>query len=68
LTIQFFQNRFVDDYDPTIEGGAIPSIILRIPIEILRSPIADCYHKHCLLDEELVSLEVLDTAGQDDYT
>jgi len=28
----------------------------------------DCYHKHCVIDEDLVYLEVLDTAGQDDYT
>ncbi|KIY43779.1 ras-domain-containing protein [Fistulina hepatica ATCC 64428] len=46
LTIQFFQDKFVEEWDPTIE---------------------DVYRKQCLIDNELVVLDVLDTAGQEDY-
>ncbi|KAH7088659.1 ras-like protein [Auriculariales sp. MPI-PUGE-AT-0066] len=47
LTIQFFQNRFVDEYDPTIE---------------------DAYRRQCVIDDEIVNLDVLDTAGQEEYS
>jgi len=47
LTVQYFQSRFLDEYDPTIE---------------------DSYRKQCLIDDEVVSLDVLDTAGQDGYS
>ncbi|KAK7438859.1 RAS1 protein [Stygiomarasmius scandens] len=46
LTIQFFQGRFVDEYDPTLE---------------------DSYSKQCLIDDEVAFVEVLDTAGQEEY-
>jgi len=47
LTIQFIQNTFVDEYDPTIE---------------------DSYRKQLTIDEESVVLDILDTAGQEDYS
>lgn len=47
LTIQFIQNHFVDEYDPTIE---------------------DSYRKQCMIDEEVAILDVLDTAGQEEYS
>lgn len=47
LTIQFIQNHFVDEYDPTIE---------------------DSYRKQCLIDDEPALLDVLDTAGQEEYS
>ncbi|WFD06416.1 RAS1 protein [Malassezia vespertilionis] len=47
LTIQFIQNHFVDEYDPTIE---------------------DSYRKQCVIDEEVALLDVLDTAGQEEYS
>lgn len=47
LTIQFSQNHFVDEYDPTIE---------------------DSYRKQCMIDNEMVLLDVLDTAGQEEYS
>lgn len=47
LTIQYFQHKFVDEYDPTIE---------------------DHYRKQALIDEEACLLDILDTAGQEDYS
>uniref|UniRef100_A0A914C604 Uncharacterized protein n=1 Tax=Acrobeloides nanus TaxID=290746 RepID=A0A914C604_9BILA len=47
LTIQFVQQYFVTDYDPTIE---------------------DSYIKQCFVDDTLCKLEVLDTAGQDEFS
>ncbi|KAJ7183159.1 ras family-domain-containing protein [Mycena filopes] len=46
LTIQFIQEHFVDEYDPTIE---------------------DSYRKQCVIDDEVALLDVLDTAGQEEY-
>uniref|UniRef100_A0A914VW02 Uncharacterized protein n=1 Tax=Plectus sambesii TaxID=2011161 RepID=A0A914VW02_9BILA len=47
LTIQFIQQYFVTDYDPTIE---------------------DSYTKQCFIDEDICKLEVLDTAGQEEFS
>lgn len=47
LTIQFIQQHFVDEYDPTIE---------------------DSYRKQCSIDEEVALLDILDTAGQEEYS
>ncbi|CAJ0959794.1 unnamed protein product, partial [Mesorhabditis belari] len=47
LTIQFIQQYFVTDYDPTIE---------------------DSYTKQCFVDDDIVKLEVLDTAGQEEFS
>lgn len=46
LTVQFIQNVFLEEYDPTIE---------------------DSYRKHAKIDEIPVFLEILDTAGQEEY-
>ena len=46
LTIQFVQNHFVEEYDPTIENS---------------------YRKHVSIDGETLVLDILDTAGQDEY-
>eukprot|EP01115_Flamella_aegyptia_P007507 TRINITY_DN3116_c0_g2_i1.p1 TRINITY_DN3116_c0_g2~~TRINITY_DN3116_c0_g2_i1.p1 ORF type:complete len:196 (-),score=26.62 TRINITY_DN3116_c0_g2_i1:82-669(-) len=46
ITMQFIQNTFISDYDPTIENS---------------------YRKQITVDEEAVVLDVLDTAGQEDY-
>jgi len=46
LTVQFVQNHFEEDWNPTIE---------------------DSYRKQCLIDNELALLDVLDTAGQEEY-
>ncbi|KAH3745001.1 Ras GTPase [Pelomyxa schiedti] len=48
LTIQFIQNHFIDEYDPTIE---------------------DSYRKQVAIDSEPTCLlDILDTAGQEEYS
>lgn len=47
ITIQFIQNHFMNDYDPTIE---------------------DSYTQQVVIDEETCFLDILDTAGQDEYS
>lgn len=47
LTIQFIQNHFVEEYDPTIE---------------------DSYRKQVVIDGETCLLDILDTAGQEEYS
>lgn len=47
LTIQFIQNHFIDEYDPTIE---------------------DSYKRSITIDGQLYFLDILDTAGQDEYS
>lgn len=47
LTIQYVQEQFVDEYDPTIE---------------------DSYRRQTLVDQEITILEILDTAGQEEYS
>jgi GTPase KRas protein len=71
LTIQLIQSHFVDEYDPTIEGvypRYLPcyrraSSPLTFPC--LRS---DSYRKQCIVDDEVALLDVLDTAGQEEYS
>eukprot|EP01119_Soliformovum_irregulare_P006477 TRINITY_DN1851_c0_g1_i1.p1 TRINITY_DN1851_c0_g1~~TRINITY_DN1851_c0_g1_i1.p1 ORF type:complete len:199 (+),score=31.56 TRINITY_DN1851_c0_g1_i1:141-737(+) len=47
LTIQFTQNHFITEYDPTIENS---------------------YRKQVSIDEEICMLDILDTAGQEEYS
>lgn len=47
LTIQFINNHFIEEYDPTIE---------------------DSYRKQANVDGETCLLEILDTAGQEEYS
>jgi GTPase KRas protein len=47
LTIQFTQNHFISDYDPTIENS---------------------YRKQVNVDGETCMLDILDTAGQEEYS
>lgn len=47
LTIQFIQQYFVTDYDPTIE---------------------DSYTKQCIVDGDICKLDILDTAGQEEFS
>ena len=47
LTIQFIQNHFIDEYDPTIE---------------------DSYRKQVTIDNQTCLLDILDTAGQEEYS
>lgn len=82
LTIQFIQSHFVEEYDPTIEGAYnkhlpvlettprdssyfLLSIMLAVP-DVLYA-FADSYRKQCVIDDEVALLDVLDTAGQEEY-
>lgn len=47
LTIQFVNNHFVTDYDPTIENS---------------------YRKQITVDDSTLMLDILDTAGQEEYS
>ena len=47
VTIQFTQNHFVREYDPTIENS---------------------YRKQVTIGEESFMLDILDTAGQEEYS
>ena len=62
LTIQFIQGHFVDDYDPTIEGKSNHKNSRPEPYAL-----EDSYRKQCVIDDEVVLLDVLDTAGQEEY-
>jgi GTPase KRas protein len=63
LTIQFIQSHFVDEYDPTIEGTTI-SLLFEPSLSNIGT---DSYRKQCVIDEEVALLDVLDTAGQEEY-
>ena len=62
LTIQFIQSHFVDEYDPTIEGGELIACL-----NPMLTCLADSYRKQCVIDDEVALLDVLDTAGQEEY-
>lgn len=63
LTIQLIQSHFVDEYDPTIEGA--DSLM---PPRSRALTTADSYRKQCMIDDEVALLDVLDTAGQEEYS
>lgn len=80
LTIQLIQSHFVDEYDPTIEGTIHlntssdtshptfhPSHHGALSLT-LSSPTTDSYRKQCVIDDEVALLDVLDTAGQEEYS
>ncbi|CCG82170.1 RAS small monomeric GTPase RasA [Taphrina deformans PYCC 5710] len=56
LTIQLIQSHFVDEYDPTIE------------VRRHTDSAIDSYRKQCVIDDEVALLDVLDTAGQEEYS
>ena len=66
LTIQLIQSHFVDEYDPTIEGSHIYSL-QNLPILLIHTTL-DSYRKQCVIDDEVALLDVLDTAGQEEYS
>ncbi len=68
LTIQLIQSHFVDEYDPTIEGAQDQPhpLSCRAPNWLTRC--TDSYRKQCIVDEEVALLDVLDTAGQEEYS
>ena len=55
---------FEDDYNPTIEGvHPLP----RAKTSCLTICLTDSYQKECDIDGEVALLDVLDTAGQEEY-
>ncbi|MEQ2206832.1 hypothetical protein XENOCAPTIV_003471, partial [Xenoophorus captivus] len=57
LTIQLIQNHFVDEYDPTIEVRSRGSSIC-----------SKMSGKQVVIDGETCLLDILDTAGQEEYS
>lgn len=72
LTIQLIQSHFVDEYDPTIEGElriSCPNWTSLYQLDhITHHCYSDSYRKQCLIDDEVALLDVLDTAGQEEYS
>ena len=66
LTIQLIQSHFVDEYDPTIEGNAVGQISHKLSAITYEN--SDSYRKQCVIDDEVALLDVLDTAGQEEYS
>lgn len=66
LTIQLIQSHFVDEYDPTIEG--MPLVDCIFPFRLTDFLVQDSYRKQCVIDDEVALLDVLDTAGQEEYS
>ncbi|EFE29692.1 uncharacterized protein ARB_03033 [Trichophyton benhamiae CBS 112371] len=74
LTIQLIQSHFVDEYDPTIEG-AFPFLSSYSPSSLSSSLSASSSSSsssslclQCVIDDEVALLDVLDTAGQEEYS
>ncbi|PWA33264.1 hypothetical protein CCH79_00013574 [Gambusia affinis] len=59
LTIQLIQNHFVDEYDPTIEPNCLDDDVFVTQ---------DSYRKQVVIDGETCLLDILDTAGQEEYS
>ncbi|KAG7473819.1 hypothetical protein MATL_G00099830 [Megalops atlanticus] len=64
LTIQLIQNHFVDEYDPTIEVQVYTPETGKMPPECP----SDSYRKQVVIDGETCLLDILDTAGQEEYS
>ena len=81
LTVRFIQSHFVEEYDPTIEGGEFllipPPTPGSFPCHPVRTEISDAfslawygidsYRKQAVIDDEVALIDVLDTAGQEEY-
>ena len=74
LSVQFVHARFLEEYDPTIEGCHRTSLcqchhhlINLRPSSLGPSATVDTYQKQCVIDDQAVLLDILDTAGLEDY-
>ena len=65
LTIQFIQSDFMDVYGPTIEGA--PQFLTDDRASTTFRPEKESYRKQCVIDDEVALLDILDTAGQEEY-
>uniref|UniRef100_A0A7S3GH60 Uncharacterized protein n=1 Tax=Palpitomonas bilix TaxID=652834 RepID=A0A7S3GH60_9EUKA len=68
LTIQLIQNNFIEEYDPTI--GKTLATFLKYPsrLVLLILVAEDSYRKQVTIDDETCLLDILDTAGQEEYS
>ena len=72
LTLQYVQHNFIDYHDPTIEVIMVdsPSLDFRgislIPLTITMTQ--DAYQQRTVIDLEPCLLDILDTAGQVEFT
>lgn len=58
--------QFVREYKLVVIGGA-GSGKSSLAIQFLQSQFEDTYRKQCVIDDEVALLDVLDTAGQEEY-
>jgi GTPase KRas len=58
LTIRFLLNRFAESYDPAIEGNFSSQYDYCLD---------STYRKECMIDDDAVALEVLDTSGLEGF-
>ncbi|KAH6941585.1 hypothetical protein HPB50_020478 [Hyalomma asiaticum] len=66
LTIQLIQNHFVDEYDPTIVSLHEKFVDNSTAGVFVISE--DSYRKQVVIDGETCLLDILDTAGQEEYS
>lgn len=71
LSIQFVQNHFRTDYDPTIGLYFFVVVVVVFIFCPLLTPqyyqIENSYQKQIMVDNELCLVDLLDTAGQEEY-
>ncbi|KAK6516048.1 Ras GTPase [Arthrobotrys megalospora] len=71
LTIQLVQSQFPEDYDPTIEGTygrlVYETNIRHFVEQFILILFIDSYRKQSIIDNEIAYLDILDTAGQEEY-
>ena len=69
LTIQLIQNHFVDEYDPTIEDSYRKQVCTSLSLSegYLRKELLMVISQ-VVIDGETCLLDILDTAGQEEYS
>ena len=72
MTIQLCLNHFIEAYDPTIEVRTSPSGNADraglCPSSVAGASLTAQYRKHAVIDDQPCLIEILDTAGQEEYT
>ena len=65
LTLQYVQHNFIDYHDPTIEVSPHVSSVICVTFLISAQ---DAYQQRTVIDSEPCLLDILDTAGQVEFT
>ena len=68
LTIQLIQNHFVDEYDPTIEDSYRKQVTLVVRVLVQLRWLVSGTVVQVVIDGETCLLDILDTAGQEEYS